>query len=253
MSSILLAALVFGCSFAGALMGNLLRARLPEHHRDDSSREVLKLVMGLIATMAALVLGLLISSAKSLYDTQQAEVQQQGIHLIQLDRVLARLGPDASEARSQLRRIVLAYINHTWPNDAVEAESYEPLQTDTEGEQLFERIAALSPKTDAQRLDQSRALQLLVSLWETNRFLDAQAGQAPSWPFLIVLVFWLTVLFVGFGFFARFNATVMAALLVGALSVAGGVFLILEMDRPFTGVMRISSAPIRNALTRMGP
>ena len=141
MSSILLAALVFGCSFAGALMGNLLRARLPEHHRDDSSREVLKLVMGLIATMAALVLGLLISSAKSLYDTQQAEVQQQGIHLIQLDRVLARLGPDASEARSQLRRIVLAYINHTWPNDAVEAESYEPLQTDTEGEQLFERVA----------------------------------------------------------------------------------------------------------------
>ena len=252
MSSTLIAVLVFGCSFGGAMMGNFLRARLPEHHRDEGSKEVLKLVMGLIATVAALVLGLLISSAKSSYDTQKAEVQQQGIHLLQLDRILARFGPDATEARSQLRRIVLAYIGQTWPNDGGGAETYEPLQAQREGEELFQRIAGLSPKTDAQRLDQSRALQLLVSLWETHRLLDEQAGEALSWPFLMVLVFWLTVLFVGFGLFARFNATVIAALLVGALSVAGAVFLILEMNRPYSGVMRISSAPIRNALTQMG-
>jgi hypothetical protein len=202
--------------------------------------------------MAALVLSLLISSAKSSYDTQKAEVQQQGIHLLQLDRILARFGPDATEARNQLRRIVLADIGRTWPNDAVRVEAYEPLQAQKEGEELFQRIASLSPKTDAQRLDQSRALQLLVDLWETHRLLDEQAGEALSWPFLMILVFWLVVLFVGFGLFARLNGTVVAALLVGALSVAGAVFLIIEMNRPYRGVMRISSTPIRNTLTQMG-
>lgn len=252
MSSILVAALVFGCTLGGALVGIFLRVRLPDHHRDNDSKAVLQLVMGLIATISALVLGLLISSAKSSYDTQKAEVQQQGIHVLQLDRILARFGPDATEARNQLRRIVLADIGRTWPNDGVGAATSDPLQAQREGEELFERIAGLSPKTDVQRLDQSRAQQLLVSLWETNRLLAEQSGGALSWPFLMVLVFWLTVLFVGFGLFTRFNITVIAALLVGSLSVAGAVFLILEMNQPYSGVMRISSAPIRHALTQMG-
>jgi hypothetical protein len=254
MSSIVVAAIVFGCTFGGALAGILLRVKLPEHHRDDNSSDVLKLVMGLIATMAALVLGLLISSAKSSYDTQEAEVQQTGIHLLQLDRILARFGQDATDARGQLRRIVLCNLEHTWPKDAVGFRSVtcDPLQAHRDGEDLFERIAGLSPRTDAQRLDQGRALQVLVSLWETQRLLEEQSRGSLSWPFLMVLVFWLTVLFVGFGLFARFNATVTVALLVGALSVAGAVFLILEMNRPYSGVMHISSAPIRNALTQMG-
>ena len=252
MSPILVAVLVFGCTFGGSVVGLFLRVKLPEHHRDDGSKEVLKLVMGLIATMAALVLGLLISSAKSSYDTQKAEVQQMGIHLLQLDRILVRFGPDATEARNQLRRIVMADIGRTWPNDGVATVPYEPLQAQKDGEELFEGIARLSPKTDAQRSDQSRALQLLTSLWETHRFLDEQAGGTLSWPFLIVLVFWLAVLFVGFGLFTRCNVTVIAALFLGSLSVAGAVFLILEMNRPYSGVMQISSAPILHALAQMG-
>jgi len=252
MSSILVAALVFACTFGGALVGIFLRVRLPETHRDNDSRAVLQLVMGLIATMSALVLGLLISSAKSSYDTQKAEVQQQGIHVLQLDRILARFGPDATEARNQLRQIVLTDIARTWPNDGGGAAPYDRLQTQKEGEELFERIERLSPKTDAQRLDQSRAQQLLVNLWETNHLLAEQSGGGLSWPFLMVLVFWLTVLFVGFGLFTRFNVTVIAALLVGSLSMAGAVFLILEMNQPYSGVMQISSAPLRNAVTQMG-
>ena len=252
MSSILVAVLVFGCTFGGALLGIFLRVKLPDHHQDAGSKEVLKLVMGLIATMAALVLGLLISSAKSSYDTQQAEMQQQGVHILQLDRILARFGPDATEARNQLRRIVAADIGRTRPNNGIGVTTYESSPAQKAGEELLEGIARLSPKTDAQRSDQSRAQQLLISLWETNRFLEEQAGGTLSWPFLLVLVFWLTVLFVGFGLFTRFNVTVIAALLLGALSVAGAIFLIIEMNRPYSGVMQISSAPIRNALIQMG-
>lgn len=252
MSSIVVATVVFGCTFGGAMGGTFLRVRLPEHHRDHDSKEVLKLVMGLVATVAALVLGLLISSAKSSYDTQKAEVQQLGIHLVQLDRILKRFGQDATEARDQLRRIVLADVGRTWPHDRVGVAAVEPLQAQGDPEELFDRIARLSPKTEAQRLDQGRALQVLVSLWETHRLLDEQARGSLSWPFLLVLVFWLTVLFVGFGLFTRFNPTVTAALLVGALSVAGAIFLILEMNQPYSGVMQISSAPIRNAVAHMG-
>ena len=71
-------------------------------------------------------------------------------------------------------------------------------------------------------------------------------------PFLVVLVFWLTILFISFGLFAPPNATVIATLFVCALSVSGAIFLILELDQPFEGLIRISSAPLRNALAHLG-
>ncbi|MGA9564800.1 MAG: hypothetical protein WBS19_04675 [Candidatus Korobacteraceae bacterium] len=252
MSSVLVAALVFVCTFGGAIAGLVLQARLPEHHRTDNSKDVVKLVMGLIATISALVLGLLISSAKSSYDAQKAEVQQLGIHLFQLDHILVRFGPDATEARQQLRRIVSTDIAHTWnaqPGLVLEVHQLRPPQT--EGEELFDRIASLPARTEAQRLNQGRALQLLTGLWETHRLLNEQATDSLSWPLLVVLVFWLMFLFVGFGIFARFNATVALALLIGALSVAGAVFLILEMNQPYRGIMQISSAPLRDALEEL--
>jgi len=98
---------------------------------------------------------------------------------------------------------------------------------------------------------QSQALRLLGTLGDTRLLLNEQARGSISWPFLLVLVFWLTVLFVGFGLFARSNATLIAALLLGALSVAGAIFLILELNRPYGGVMQISIVPIRNALEQM--
>ena len=66
-----------------------------------------------------------------------------------------------------------------------------------------------------------------------------------------MLVFWVSVLFLGFGLFARFNATVTVALLVGALSVAGAIFLILELSEPYHGLMRISDEPLRNAMAQI--
>jgi len=252
MTSTAVAVVVFGCTFLGALAGLVLHARLPVHHLDGDSKDVLKLVMGLIATMAALVLGLLISSAHRSYDAQEAEVQQIAVHLFQLDRALERFGPDASDARKLLYQIVLAEVKFASTIDGGGAMTDKPLQAQKETAELFDRITSLSPKTEAQRFIQAQALQLLSRLADTRLLLNEQARGSISWPFLVVLVFWLAVLFVGFGLFARFNATLVAALLVGAVSVAGAIFLILEMNRPYTGLMQISIAPIRNALTQMG-
>jgi len=127
----------------------------------------------------------------------------------------------------------------------------KPLQAQKEAADLFDRVANLSPKTDAQRFMQSEALRLLAGLGDTRLLLNEQARGSISWPFLVVLVFWLTILFVGFGLFAKKNGTVMTALFLGAGSVAGAIFLIVELNRPYGGVMQISIEPIRNAWLQM--
>jgi len=252
MSSLFGALVVFGCAFGAAVAGIVLHGKLPEHHQDAESKDVVKLVMGLIATMAALVLGLLIASAHASYDTQESEVQQLGVRIVQLDRVLAHYGPDAAEARNLLRQIVAGELKRIWPNSAGATADVELPPAREAGEDLYDHMINLSPKTEAQRFGQSRALQLIAAMGETRRLLYEQAGGSLSWPFLMILVSWVVALFVGFGLLARYNATVLAALFVGALSVAGAIFLILEMNRPYRGLMQISSAPIRHAMAAIG-
>ena len=252
MISVGVAMLVFACTFGGGLVGLYLHQRLPQHHRESESKDVVKLVMGLVATVAALVLGLLISSAHRSYEAQQAEVQQIAVHLFQLDRALERLGPDAGDARNLLRSIVKAEVDRASETGGIQRSIESPLEAQRAATVMFERITALKPADEAQRFVQARALQLLGSLGDTRLLLSEQARTAISWPFLVVLVFWLAMLFVGFGLFARRNATLVAALLLGAMSVAGAIFLILEMNRPYTGLMQISIEPIRYVLGRLG-
>lgn len=253
MNSVLVAAIVFACTFAGALAGLYLHAHLPEHHREGDSKDVVKLVMGLIATVAALVLSLLISSAHRAYEAQQAEVQQIAVHIFQLDRALLRLGPEAAEGRGILRRIVQAEIDRAAAAGSLQSSIESPLEAQRAAAMLFDRISTLKPADDAQKFVQARALQLIGQLGDTRLLLTEQARSSISWPFLVILTFWLTVLFVGFGLFAKRNVTLVAALLLGALCVSGATFLILEMNRPYTGLMQISIQPIRDALARMSP
>ena len=251
MNSTAIAPVIFACTFGAALFGIFLRGRLPENHLDPESADTVKLVMGLIATLTALVLGLLISSAHSAYNAQSAEVQQLGVHLYQIDRILAQFGQEATQPRALLRKVVAADIERTWRDGRAQRPSAAPLEARLEAEQLFNQIASLSPTTNLQRFGQARVLELLTSVGETRRLLTDQALVSLSWLFLVILVAWLTLLFFGFGLFARFNPTVVAALIAGAVSVAAAVFLILEMHQPYHGWMQVSSAPLRNALSQM--
>jgi hypothetical protein len=252
LNSTIVVLVTFGCTFGAALAALFIRSRLPVQHLEGDSKEVVKLVLGLVATITALVLGLLISSAHSLYDEQESELQQLAVHLYQIDRILAHFGPDAAKDREALRDMVAADVARIWGNQGGATSTHAPLTAQLEAEALFDGVASLTPKTELQRFGQSRALQLLSSVGETRRLLAEQSSGALSRPFLIVLVSWATVLFFGFGLLSHFNATVVAALLVGALSVAGAIFLILEMNTPYGGWMQVSSAPLQNALSQMG-
>jgi len=248
MSSLSVSLTVFACVFGGALLGLLLRAALPTHHLGADSKDVVKLGTGLVGTMAALVLGLLVASAKGSYDAQSSELTQLSANVALLDRLLAHYGPETKDARDLLRGVVGHILDRMWSQDR--AVSSAP--TAAGGEALYEKIQGLSPKDDTQRWLQSQALSLGMGIGQTRWLMYEQRAIGVSTPLLVVLVLWLTIIFVSFGLFAPPNATVIASLAVSALSVSGAVFLILEMYSPYAGLIQISSAPLRAALAHLG-
>jgi hypothetical protein len=251
---ILVALVVFVCVFSGTLLGMYLRTVIPEHHLSEDSKDVIKLGMGLIATIAALVLGLVIASARSSYDAQDAAVKHIAAKIILLDRQLALYGPETKESRHLLRHIIAKKIDEIWPKERSQLSRVDTSEVfgETGGEGLEYRIRELAPQNDAQRGLQSHALQISSEIMETRLMVLGATGGSVPLPFLVVVVLWLTFIFGCFGIFAPRNATVIAVLFVCALSVACAIFLILEMDQPFRGVMKISSTPLRFTLSHLG-
>jgi hypothetical protein len=241
---------VFACVFAGTVLGMLLRKALPEHHLSADSKDIVRLGTGLIATMAALVLGLLIGAAQTSFSSQRSEFTQRSANIILLDRVLAHYGQETREIRDLLRRTVIRMIDQIQPDDGSRPGKVEP--TAARGEILYDKLQALRPQGDLQRSLQAQALGLMLTIGQTRWLMFEQAERSLPMPFLVILVSWLAIIFVTFGLYAPRNATVITILIVCALSIAGAIFLILELDQPFTGGIRISSAPLRNALSQLG-
>lgn len=235
---------VFLCVFGGALVGIALRGVLPEHHLSGETKDVVKGSIALIGTMSALVLGLLVASAKGTYDTQKDELTSLSAKVMLLDRVLSHYGPEAADARRFLKEAVGATLAHL--SEGVGGAS------PTQGQAVYDAVLGLSPKTDVQKSLQAEAQGLLQSIGETRSLMMAQKGSSIAFTLLAVVVFWLTLNFVSFGLFAKPNVTATAALLLAALSVAGAILLVLEMDRPYEGLIHISDTPLREALAQMG-
>jgi hypothetical protein len=242
--------IILAIVFGGALVGMVLRALLPEHHMTQDSKDAVKLGMGLVGTMSALVLGLLIASAKSSFDTQRNGLAQLSANVTLLDRILAHYGPEAKDCREQLRQNVKGLIDRLWLADGgTDSGRVEPT---TNSENLYELIQNLAPKSEAQRSLQAMAIKTTADVGQARMLLAAQMGSSVPVPFLVILVFWLALLFASFSLFARPNATVFVALLLSALSVAAAIFLILELDHPFKGLIQLSSEPLRRALNQIG-
>ena len=227
----------------------VLRSILPNDHLSGDSKDVVKLGMGLVATMAALVLGLLIASAKGSFDTQSSELTDMSSRIILLDRVLAHYGPEAKDAREDLRSLVVRALEWAATESTVDSSQFGP---NNNREVLYDKIQGLSPKDDAQRSIQAQALNLVMSLGQTRWLIAAQRTNSVSVSMLVVLIFWLTIIFISFGLYAPRNPTVVVSLLVSAISVSGAIFLILEMYSPYAGLLHISSDTLRAAVVQLG-
>jgi hypothetical protein len=251
MNSTAIAAVSVACIFGGTLVGLVLRRIVPADHLDADSKDAVKVGAGMISMMSALVLGLLVSSAKNTFDSTNAAIVQSGAKVILLDRVLAAYGPEVKELRDQLRLGLAASIELLWPEEGVH-ESLSKFEKAAMMEKLGQRIRALKPESDAQRRLQEQALgicnEILLSRW-----VQIEQAQIPlPTPFLVILLFWLTLLYTSFGLLAPHNGTVITAMFVGALALATALFLILEMNRPMAGTIKASSAPMRKALEHLG-
>jgi hypothetical protein len=253
MNALAAAAIVFAFVSGGAALGMLLRGILPAHHLSEETRDVVRLGTGLVATMAALVLGLLVASAKGAYDTQKDGLDKITANLTLLDTTLAQYGPETKEARAILRGTVGSAIARLWPADTSRESTLGEAETTAGGKSFYAEVLSLTPATETQRALQAQALAIASDLARARLLLVAQQETARiSGVFLVVLVSWLVALFASFGLFAPRNATVVAALLISAFSVSGAIFLILELDQPFAGVIQISSAPMRDAFVHLG-
>ena len=200
MSSAAISLIVLACVFGGALLGILLRVSLPEHHLSKESKDIVKLGMGLVGTMAALVLGLLVASAKGSYDAQSTELTQMSANIALLDRALALYGPETKQIRNLLRSAVVRTLEQMWSKDASRLGP-----PSARGEVLYEEIQRLTPKHETQRSLQNGALNIAVDLGKTRWLMYEQATTSVSMPLLIALVLWLTAIFISFGLFTWYN------------------------------------------------
>jgi hypothetical protein len=207
----------------------------------------------LLATMSALVLGLLITSAKNAYDVQRGEVRQIAAKLVLLDNQLHRWGPEARPAREVLRASMPAMVERIWGERAVARPTGAPFQPSPEGDAVYESLENLTPQTEVQRLLKNQAFDTIAHVTELRVLLSEQADSGLPAPLLMVLIFWLSALLASFTLFSRVNPTSACALLIIALSAAGAVFLIEELASPFTGLLRISSEPLGSALGVLAP
>jgi hypothetical protein len=225
---------------------------LPGHHLSDESKDAIKIGAGMISMMSALVLGLLVSSAKSNFDATNTAIIQGGAKVILLDRLLANYGPETKEVRETLRQAVVGLIAVLWPEEPVSQEDMSAFERATTAEKLAEKIRDLKPQNEAQRAMQGQALQLVQEM-VLSRWIQIEQGQT-SLPraFLVIVLFWLTMLYTTFGMLAPRNATVITVMLVGALALATAMFLIVEMNRPMGGAIKVSSGPMHKALEHLG-
>lgn len=243
MSSTGISTVVFSILFGSAMAGVYLRQHLPGHHLTSEAKDTVKLAMGLVSTMTALVLGLLVAAAKGSYDTQRAEVIQLAAKTAFLDRLLEVYGSEAAESRGHLRQTLASAEERLWNTSGMsEDPAIGPAKA------LYESLQSLTPKTDAQRALRAQAASQVTDLGQLRWLLYEQSGSSISRPLLIVVISWLAFIFLSFGLFAPNNAVTVVSLLVAAVSVAGSIFLIFELDRPFSGFIQIPPEILHHAL-----
>jgi hypothetical protein len=249
---IAIALVVLACVFGGALLGMLLRTVLPEHHLSEASKDVVKLVTGLIATLAALVLGLLIASAKNSFDTVNEGFRQSAAKIILLDRTLAQYGPETKDMRELLRRTFALRVEQLFPKERPRNSTLSSPQATAAIEGFQQRVRGLVPQNDAQRSLQSRALELSDAVAQARWVgIEHEDNTIPE-SFLVVLVFWLATMFAGFGLFAPRNAIAIVVLFLGAVSLSAAIFLIEELNSPLEGFIAILKTPLETALVQLG-
>jgi hypothetical protein len=227
MNSITVTSIVFLSILASGLVGMALRRAIPADRLGSGEKEVARLVTGLMTTMTAIVLGMLVSSAKASYDARTNEVAEISSQVVTIDRLLSKYGTETAGVRGQFRLLVEASVNRIWP---AQAPVHVELKPRDEGEILVDELGLLAPKSAAQAEVKSKILHMIVELRQTQwlLFLKSQQSAIPI-PLLLVVVTWVALIYLSFGVFTQPSSTIIVTLAVGALAVSTAVLIILEL------------------------
>jgi hypothetical protein len=251
LNSITISLAVVAFVMGGALLGGYVRNRLPHHHLEGDTRDIVKAGIGLLATLSALVLGLIIASAKSSFDTKTEEVQTAAVKLLHLDRSLRQLGTVGDNARQELTQMVRMRVDQVWAQRDPMAIAMRGSDAKPNLETLQAAIRSIAPRDEVQRSAIARALQASDELAQVRALVIAHTGSGIIMPLLVVLVFWFTIITAGLNLFAPRNGTTLVFNILCALSIASAIFLVLEMDQSFGGMIHVSDAPLRAALAQL--
>lgn len=229
--------------FLAVYFGLYTRRHLPEPHLSADTKDTVKIAMGLVATMSALLLGLLVSSMQDSYKTVQDQVITLGAKISFMDRLMTLYGPEAKDLQTSVRQITQATVQQMWNSQS------EPSAINQEaGNALYVALLELKPQSELQQNLKSQGIVTFLEVGQLRTVMQVQSQKTMSWPLLIAVVFWLIVIFFSFSLFAPDNKTASFSLMVSALSVAVAIFLILELNQPFHGLIRISPALLEKAV-----
>lgn len=252
MKHLVISLAVFVCVFSCAMLGFYLRERLPQHHLNEESSSSIKLATGLIATISALVLGLLISSAKNSFDTVSGDLVRNAVNIVRLDRALAEYGSETGALRAQLKSNYATWIDMIGSGDSRELDRLNGPDVVGQIEHFQRSLAQLAPDTAAKQRLQTRSMEISDEVFAARWLALLQKRGSIPMTLLVVLVSWLAIIFGTFGLFSPRNGTVIFFFLLCAFSASGAIFVILEMDTPLDGMITVSTAPMREALARLG-
>ena len=252
-TSFQIASSAFGFIFGAAILGFIVQGLLPNHHFSSESKDAAKLGAGLVATLAALILGLLISSTKGTFDQISTLMNQVAANYVHLDRLLCDYGPETAPIRNELHTALETKIREIWPE---ESKGAAPVPHSRQTKSLFEQLAvatsSLKPTTPLQTRLQGNALQLEDELLH-ERWMIEEVSQGGVPPLLLLIpVIWISFLTFLYALFSPRNLTVITVLLCCSLSIGGAIFLIDEMATPLDGKIKVSSASLRLALDNLG-
>jgi ABC-type amino acid transport system permease subunit len=238
----------FAAIFGGVLVGRFAASRLPGHHLSNETQSVVTVSVAVIGTLSALVLGLMISAANSSFSRRSDGVRELSLQVIRIDRNLRRYGPEGDDARTNLLAWATIKTQQLSPEKGQSPSPQRGIET---LESVQDALLALTPQDERQKYLRTLCLTLSSNIIQERWSLEQQTGHSIPGPFLILLIFWLAIVFASFGLFAPANATTIVALFLCTVAVSGGIYLIEELDNPHSGLIQVSSDPMRKALVGM--
>jgi hypothetical protein len=253
MSQDLLAFVAAAVVFVSGMAGLVYHAWDPRNEEVSETRDLINRLTGLVATMSALVLGLLIASANNFHNSQKAGLETVSARVLELDGVLRRYGPDAQPARDMLKVLITNSYEGVWQGD----NGTLPMPTVKRAVERMDRLlltlnALRESAPDPRKYQMAKAEDLATLINDQRLQISLQLNNSISWPFMTILISWACLLFFGFGMLARVNRASVVGLAVGAVSVASAIFLIVELSTPYSGLLRLSPTPVLQPIEVLG-